>query len=47
MKRTIRENGKVLNTEEAVILTCSKIKSLIGIELSRDEQLKERQLIEG
>lgn len=46
MRRTIRENGKVLNTEEAVILTCSKIKILIGIELSKEEKLKEKQLVE-
>ena len=41
--RTIREDGKVLNSEEAVTLTCSKIKQLIGIPLGKDEQAKEAQ----
>jgi len=44
--RTIRENGKVLNSEEAVGLTCSKIKLLIDIDLSKEELLKEKQLME-
>lgn len=41
--RTIREDGKVMNSEEAVTLTCSKIKQLIGIPLGKDEQAKEAQ----
>lgn len=41
--RTIREDGKVMNSEEAVFLTCSRIKQLIGIPLSKEEQLKESQ----
>ena len=41
--RTIRENGKVMNSEEAVTLTCSKIKQLIGIPLTKDEKAKETQ----
>lgn len=41
--RTIREDGKVMNSEEAVFLTCSKIKQLIGIPLSKEEQVKESQ----
>lgn len=44
--RTIRENGKVLNSEEAISLTCSKIKMLIGLPLSKDEQQREKQLME-
>ena len=39
----IREDGKVMNSEEAVILTCSKIKQLIGIPLGKDEHAKEAQ----
>jgi DNA sulfur modification protein DndB len=39
--RMIREDGKVVNSEEAVTLTCSKIKQLIGIPLSKDELAKE------
>ncbi len=46
LKRTIRENGKVMNSEEAVILTCSKIKMLLNIPLSKDELAKENILIE-
>lgn len=41
--RTIREDGKVMNSEEAVTLTCSKIKQLIGVPLGKDEQAKEAQ----
>lgn len=41
--RTIREDGKVMNSEEAVFLTCSKIKQLIGVPLSREEKAKEPQ----
>lgn len=41
--RMIREDGKVMNSEEAVTLTCSKIKQLIGIPLSKDELVKEAQ----
>ena len=37
--RTIRENGKVLNSEDAISLTCSLIKQHIGIPLSKEEQL--------
>lgn len=44
--RTIRENGKVLNGEEAVTLTCSAIKMEIGLPLSREEELKENILTE-
>lgn len=43
--RTIRNNGKVLNSEEAISLTCSKIKQLIGVPLSKEEQQKEDQLM--
>ena len=43
--RTIRENGKVMNSEEAVMLTCAKIKQLIGLPLSKEEELKEKQII--
>lgn len=44
--RAIRENGKVQNSEEAISLTCSKIKQLIGLPLSKEEQQKEKQLTE-
>ena len=41
--RMIRENGKVSNSEEASTLTCSKIKQIIGIELTKEEDQKEKQ----
>ena len=41
--RMIREDGKVMNSEEAVTLTCSKMKQLIGLPLSKDEITKESQ----
>ena len=44
--RTIRENGKVLNSEEAVTLTCAAIKSEIGLPLSKEEHQKERSILE-
>lgn len=44
--RTIQENGKVLNGEVAISLTCSKIKLLIGLPLSKEEQQREKQLME-
>lgn len=42
--RTIRENGKVLNSEEAIGLTCAWIKQQLGLPLSKEEQQKENDL---
>lgn len=42
--RTIRNNGKVLNSEEAIMLTCSAIKIEIGLPLNSEEEQKEKQL---
>ena len=44
MGRAIRENGKVMNNDEAVVLTCSKIKTLLGLKLSKDELTREKQI---
>lgn len=44
LNRTIKSNGKVMNNELAITLTCSKIKSLIGVKLNNDELIKEAQL---
>lgn len=44
--RTIRENGKVLNNEEAVSLTCAWIKQQMGLPLSKEELQREKQLKE-
>jgi len=42
-RRAIRGNGKVMNSEEAISLTCSKTKQLIGIELSAEENQREQK----
>lgn len=42
--RVIRANGKVQNNEEAIYLTCTKIKELIGIPLTLEEQKREEQI---
>ena len=44
--RTIRENGKVLNSEEAISLTCAVIKCELGLPLTKDEKQKEKQISE-
>lgn len=45
--RTIRENGKVLNSEEAISLTCAVIKREIGLPLTKEEKQKEEQISES
>lgn len=42
--RTIRPDGKISNNENSISLTCSKIKSLLGIPLTEEEQEKEKSL---
>lgn len=44
--RTIRGNGKVLTSEEAITLTCTKIKQLICLDLTDEEKEKEKQFME-
>lgn len=44
--RTIRENGKVLNSEEAISLTCAVIKRELGLPLTKEEKQKEKQILE-
>ena len=41
--RTIRENGRMINNEDAILLTCNAIKEKIGIELDENELKKEIQ----
>lgn len=43
--RIIRRDGRVFNTEDASTLACNRIKTLIGISLSKDEKIKEQQMI--
>lgn len=42
--RTVRKNGKVMNSENAVVLTCSRIKTLLGLPLLKEEENKEKTL---
>ena len=44
--KTIRENGKVLNSEEAISLTCAVIKKELGLPLTKEEMQKEKQILE-
>jgi len=44
--RTIRESGKVLNSENSIALTCASIKQQIGLPLSKEEQQREKQMLE-
>ena len=40
-RRIIRGNGRMINNEEAIILTCNSVKKMIGIELDEAEIKKE------
>lgn len=44
--RTIRENGKVLNSEESISLTCAVIKRELELPLTKEELQKEKQISE-
>ena len=39
--RTIRENGRMINNEEAITLTCNVLKNRLGLSLDEFEQSKE------
>ena len=40
--RTIKGNGRMINNEEAIILTCNVLKQELGIPLDDQESKKER-----
>jgi DNA sulfur modification protein dndB len=44
--RTIRANGRMINSETAIILTANVIKQKIGIGLDEDELCKEKKFLE-
>ena len=44
LNRTIGTNGRIINNETSIMLTCSRIKQLIGIPLNKEEQEKEASL---
>lgn len=39
--RTIKSNGRMINNEEAILLTCNALKMQLGIDLDENEQKKE------
>lgn len=43
--RVIRVDGKILTSNKAIILTANQIKNELGIPLSREEQMKEKQFL--
>ena len=43
--RLLRDNGKVLNSEEAIALTCNEIKKQIGLPLTDEDKQRERSFI--
>lgn len=44
--RTIRANGRMINNEEAITLTCNVLKKHLGLPLDEVEQRKERAFID-
>lgn len=44
--RTIRANGRMINNEEAITLTCNVLKKRLGLPLDEFEQSKERSFID-
>lgn len=45
--RVLRADGKIITSNKAIILTSNQIKKQIGLELSEDELLKEKQFEES
>lgn len=45
--RIIRADGKIINTEAASTLACSKIKQHLGLPLSKEEKQKEQKLMDA
>ena len=43
--RTIRENGRMINNEDAIILTCNTVKGFLGIPLDEAEKLREETFV--
>lgn len=41
--RTIRENGRMINNEDAIILTCNVIKQILSIPLDDAETVREEK----
>ena len=45
--RIIRTNGRIINNENAIILTCNVLKNKLNLKLSKNEQLKESEFIKA
>lgn len=45
--RVIKQNGRMINNETAIILACNRIKELAGIPLDADEAKRESELLRG
>lgn len=43
--RIIRNNGRIINNENAIILTCNMLKTRLGLKLDKNEQIKEAEFI--
>lgn len=41
--RTIRDNGRMINSEKAILLTANVIKTALGLSLTKEEQDKEKK----
>ena len=44
--RTIRANGRMINNEEAITLTCNVLKNRLGVSLDEFEQSKESAFVD-
>ena len=45
--RTIRENGRMINNEDAIILTCNVVKQILSIPLDGAEIAREEKRNKG
>jgi DNA sulfur modification protein DndB len=45
--RVIRADGKIMTSNKAINLTANKIKQEIGIDLSSEEAMKEKQFLDS
>ena len=45
--RTIRENGRMINNEDAIILTCNVVKQILSIPLDCAEMVREEKRSKG
>lgn len=45
--RTIRSNGRMINSDNAIILTSNKIKIILNIPLDDDEEIREKKFLQN